>query len=249
MAATKNRLIEMLPLGERRHFLSQCELVDLLPHQILEAPGRATSHLHFPVDGFVALLTELDQHPGMEVGVVGREGMLGLHLALGQPLSLLRTQVQGRGAAWRIPGPAFARELARSRALRQCLDRYLCVHLAQLAIAAGCQRFHLIAPRLARWLLMRQDRALADSFHITHEQLAQMLGVRREGVTTAAGALQRARMIEYHRGELTVRDRGALEAAACSCYAADQGIYSRLLHRKTGAARQRAAAYRALDPA
>ena len=158
--------------------------------------------------------------------MVGREGMLGAQLALGVATAPLRALVQGAGTAWRIGAGAFRRELARSPALQRSLDRYLYVLMAQLAASAACLRFHLIGPRLARWLLMSQDRAQADSFRVTHEFLAYMLGVRRVGITAAAGGLQRSGLIDYHRGELTVLDRAGLEAAACDCYAADCKAYA-----------------------
>jgi CRP-like cAMP-binding protein len=128
-----------------------------------------------------------------------------------------------------LSAAAFRREQVASLALQRILDRYLYVLMAQLAASAGCLRFHQISPRLARWMLMSQDRAHADSFHITHEFLAYMLGVRRVGITFAAGTLQRAGLIEYRRGEITVLDRHGLEAAACSCYAADRQAYVQLL--------------------
>jgi CRP-like cAMP-binding protein len=137
----------------------------------------------------------------------------------------LRAVVQGSGAAWRIGSAAFRRELALSPALQRELLRYVFVLMAQLAESAACLRFHLIGQRLARWLLMSQDRAHAEHFHVTHEFLAYMLGVRRVGITTAAAGLQRFGLIRYRRGEVTVLDRPGLEAAACGCYAADQRAY------------------------
>ena len=129
-------------------------------------------------------------------------------------------------AAWRIGAAAFRKELAASSALQTSLNRYLYVLMAQLASSAGCLRFHLIGPRLARWLLMTQDRAHADHFHVTHEFLAYMLGVRRVGITAAAGNLQRAGLVRYHRGELKVLDRAGLEDVACSCYATERRAYA-----------------------
>jgi CRP-like cAMP-binding protein len=196
---------------------------------VLCEPGTPTRHVYFPTDGFISLVTLIDGHPGLEVGMIGREGMLGAQLALGVATQPLRALVQGPGLAWRIGTVAFHRELARSPALQHGLHRYLYVLMAQLAASAGCLRYHLIGPRLARWLLMSQDRAHADRFHVTHEFLAYMLGVRRVGVTAAAGALQRRGLIAYHRGDLTVLDRPGLEAAACGCYAAHRLAYAELL--------------------
>jgi CRP-like cAMP-binding protein len=161
--------------------------------------------------------------------MVGREGMVGAQLALGVVTAPLRALVQGSGAAWRIATKAFQAELVRSAALQRSLNRYLYVLMGQLATSAACLRYHLIGPRLARWLLMTQDRAHSDTFHVTQEFLAYMLGVRRVGVTAAAGALQRSGLITYTRGELTVLDRAGLEAAACSCYASDRQTYAKLL--------------------
>jgi CRP-like cAMP-binding protein len=161
--------------------------------------------------------------------MVGREGMLGAQLVLGVQAAPLHAVVQGAGAAWRIGRAEFSRELARSSALRRGLNRYVCVTMMQLASAASCLRFHQIGPRLARWLLMTQDRARSDTFHITHEFLAYMLGVRRVGITTAAGALQRDGLIRYRRGEMQVLNRRGLKAAACSCYAADREAYAKVL--------------------
>jgi CRP-like cAMP-binding protein len=137
--------------------------------------------------------------------------------------------VQGAGTALRIAAKSFLSELEQSEALQRGIDRYLYVLMTQLARSAGCLRFHQIGPRLARWLLMTQDRAHTRHFHVTHEFLAYMLGVRRVGITDAAGNLQRSGLIEYHRGELTVLDRPGLEAAACGCYAADQKAYAVLM--------------------
>ena len=161
--------------------------------------------------------------------MVGREGMLGAHLVLGHLAAPLQALVQGGGTAWRIGSKAFKVELARNPALQRCLHDYIYVLMAQLAGAAACLRFHQIGPRLARWLLMSQDRAQAEQFHVTQEFLAYMLGVRRVGVTTAAAGLQRKGLIAYRRGEMTVIDRPGLEAAACTCYAADCQTYKHVL--------------------
>jgi CRP-like cAMP-binding protein len=229
MATASNCLIELLPQPARRSLLALCEPVDLVLSQTLCEPGTPTQHVYFPSEGFISLLALNDGHAALEVGMVGREGMLGVQLVLNVETVPLRALVQGVGQAWRIGRAPFRIELARSPALQRVLQRYVYVLMAQLAAAAGCLRYHLIGPRLARWLLMSQDRAQVDSFRVTHEFLAYMLGVRRVGVTGAAGALQRAGLIEYWRGQLTVLDRPGLEAAACSCYATDRRAYRQVL--------------------
>jgi CRP-like cAMP-binding protein len=226
LAPAENHLIESLPRTDRLRLRAVCEPVQLVLSDVLCEQGHATRHVYFPVDGFISLVTVIDGRAGLEVGMIGREGMLGAQLILGVARAPLRALVQGPGAAWRVGATAFHRELARSTALQRHLNRYLYVLMAQLAGSATCLRFHLIDQRLARWLLMSHDRAHADSFHVTHEFLAYMLGVRRVGITMAAGTLQRNGLITYRRGELTVLDRHGLEAAACGCYAADREAYA-----------------------
>jgi CRP-like cAMP-binding protein len=221
-----NQLIELLPQPYRDQLLARCELVPLLLGTALCERDAVMRHVYFPSTGFLSLVAQIDGHPGLEIGMVGREGMVGASLALGVSGVPLRVLVQGSGTAWRMAAGSFKRELARSAALHRFVDRYLYVMLSQIAASAGCLRFHLIPARLARWLLMSQDRAQADHFHITHELLATMLGVRRVGITVAATALQRQGLIRYHRGELTVLDRTGLEAVSCSCYAAARLSYA-----------------------
>ena len=229
MNAVANHLIEILPVKDRARLLAICEPVQLRLSDVLSEPGKPTRHVYFPLQGFISLVATVDASPGVEVGMVGSEGMLGAYLVLGVLAAPLHAVVQGAGAAWRIEAAPFKRELARSTALQRCLNRYLYVLMAQQATSAACLRFHLIGQRLARWLLMSQDRAHSDNFHVTHEFLAYMLGVRRVGVTAAASALQRNGLIQYHRGEMKVLDRKGLEAAACSCYLTDHQTYDNLL--------------------
>ncbi len=230
MHPVENHLIELLPHKDRLNLLAICEPVQLRLAEVLCEPGNPTRHVYFPTHGFISLVALIDGHSGQEVGLVGSEGMLGAQLALGVAIAPLHAVVQGAGAAWRVETDAFRHQLERSVALQRGLNRYIYVLMSQLAASAACLHFHLIEPRLARWLLMSQDRAHSEHFHVTHEFLACMLGVRRVGITTAAGDLQRRGLIEYHRGELTVLDRSGLEAAACSCYTADRQIYANLLH-------------------
>lgn len=226
MATGTNHLLDLLPARELSRLLSQCEAVPLRLGEVLSEFGAPARHVHFPIDGFISLIAQTEGHQSLEVGMVGREGMVGASLVLGVAIDPLRAMVQGTGTAWRLGAAPFLRELAGSAAMQRYLRRYIYVLMAQRVASAGCLRFHLIGPRLARWLLMSHDRAQADCFHVTHEFLACMLGVRRVGVTVAAGALQRAGLIHYHRGELTVVDRPGLEAAACGCYEADRRVYA-----------------------
>jgi CRP-like cAMP-binding protein len=229
MDTDQNHLIERLPRKDRIELLGLCEDVQLVLGSVLCEPGQATRHVYFPVDAFISMVAPIDGKPALEVGMIGREGMLGAQLVLGVATVPLHAVVQGEGAALRIGAAAFRAELSRSASLQRLLSRYLYVLMAQLTGSAACLRFHEIGPRLARWLLMSQDRAHAERFHVTHEFLAYMLGVRRVGITAAAGAMQRSGLIEYHRGEVRVLDRSGLETTACACYANDRRAYADIL--------------------
>jgi CRP-like cAMP-binding protein len=229
LALAQNHLIEHLPRADRQRLLARCEPVALVLGEVLCERGDPVRHAYFPLDAVISLVMQIENHPSLEVGMVGREGMVGAPLILDVSMMPLRAVVQATGTAWRVSGADFQRELAQGAALRRVIQRFMYVRVAQMASAAACLRFHLIGPRLARWLLMSQDRAQAAHFHVTHEFLACMLGVRRVGITAAAGALQRAGLIAYHRGELRVLDRTGLERAACSCYAADTAAYRQQL--------------------
>jgi CRP-like cAMP-binding protein len=224
--AAQNHLIELLPKTDQKRLLAQCEHVQLKLGDVLCEAGAPLREAYFPVDSFISLLTRIELHPGLEVGMVGREGCFGSTLALGVNSTALQALVQGPGSAWRISSAALRAQLQLSPALCRLLQRYLFVVMEQMGSSAACLRFHLISPRLARWLLMSEDRAHAAHFHITHEFLAAMLGVRRVGVTVAASELQRRGLIEYHRGELTVVDRAGLEVAACPCYGRQRLAYA-----------------------
>jgi CRP-like cAMP-binding protein len=218
-----------LPRQDRARLLAAAESVQLNLGDVLCERGDVTRQVYFPDDSFVSLVTRSEGDPGLEVGMVGREGMLGSHVALGVDYEPLHGVVQGPGAAWRVDVVPFRRELDRSKPLRHVMSCYIHVVMGQLATAAACTRFHKVGPRLARWLLMSQDRAHSRTFRITQEFLAYMLGVRRVGITTAAGDLQRRGLIRYHRGLITILNRRGLEDAACGCYAEDRRGYDRLL--------------------
>lgn len=231
MAQDQNALIESLPRADRLRLLSACDGVHLSLSQVLWDAGARQASVLFPVDGFVSQVVRLHGDVGVEVGMVGREGLVGATLALGVATAPVRSVVQGAGLAWRLDAHRFELELQASEALRGLVQRYLYVTLVQLGIASACRCFHSLSERLARWLLMSHDRARADEFRVTHEFMGLMLGVRREGVTVAAGELQAVGVIRYHRGALRVCDRRALESRACACYAADEDVYRAYLGR------------------
>jgi CRP-like cAMP-binding protein len=209
--------------------LAGCETVHLAFAEVLYTPRDPIAHVYFPTGSFISLIMPVDASASLEVGLVGNEGMFGIPLALDVDVSPVRAVVQGEGPALRMRAVRFGRELARSEALRREIDRYVFVRMTQLAQTAACTRFHVVEARLARWLLMTQDRAHAATFHVTQEFLAFMLGVRRVGVTKAASSLQRRGLIGYRRGDITVLDRRGLRTAACGCYQADRDAYERML--------------------
>lgn len=226
-----NQLLDGLPTRERDRFLADCTLVDLVLGSVLHEQGDRIRHVYFPVESFISILASVDGRSSLEIGMVGSEGMYGYSLLLGSDVAPLRALTQGAGATWRMKATTFHDRLEDMPALRPQLHRYLMVLFRQLAQTSACTRFHVVEKRLARWLLMSQDRAHADSFDVTQEFLAFMLGVRRVGVTRAAGLLQLRKLIRYKRGKVTILNRQRLEAAACSCYQSDLDTYQHEMRR------------------
>jgi CRP-like cAMP-binding protein len=222
----ENLLLGALPATLQRKLFARGERVDITPATVLHQAGMPVVHVYFPIDGSVALVAGATGEVKLEIGMVGNEGMLGISVMLGVPAASQQWLVQSGGLAWRIEVAPFLASLSRSPQLRQQLNHYLHVRLSQLAQTSVCKRFHVVEERLARWLLMIRDRAHGNAFHVTHAGLAHVLGVRRAGITLAAGSLQKRLLIRYVRGELQILDGAGLERAACGCYAADKQIYA-----------------------
>lgn len=224
-----NHLWELLPRKERSALRGISESHPIAAGDVLSAAAAPSGHVYFPFSGYVSMLAAVEGTPALEVGMVGREGMVGAHIALGVATFPGEALVQGDGMAMRASTGAFRTLLADSPGMQRSLGRYLYVRLEQLAGIAPCLRFHVIEKRLARWLLMSHDRAEAPAFKVKQEFLSYMLGVRRAGITKAAMSLQEQGLISYSRGTLTVLSRAGLEAKACACYAADMASYQKQL--------------------
>ena len=217
-ASVANCLLAALPRKDYGRLIGDMEQVVLTYGQVLYEPGEQIKQVYFPNDSLVSLLTLVDRHQALEVGLVGREGMVGVPLALEITISPVRALVQGTGTAMRMNAAPFLKELRQSHALQRALHRYTYGLMAQITQTAACNRFHVIEARLARWLLMTHDRVQSSAFRLTQDFLSQMLGVRRVGVTKAARTLQQDGLISYSRGNITILDRTGLEGASCSCY-------------------------------
>ena len=213
-----NQLLAALPAATYRRLQSGLERVELRFGDVLYEPGDSARHIYFPNDSLLSLLVAVDGQEALEVGMVGREGMVGLSLAVGRQVSPVQVLVQGGGSAMRMRGARFMSELRRNGELKRQLDRCLYAGMMTAMQIAACNRFHRVGERLARWLLMVRDRLGRDEFPLTQHFLARMLGVRRAGVNEAAGELQRRGLIVYRRGRIGILDLAGVRAASCSCY-------------------------------
>jgi CRP-like cAMP-binding protein len=212
-----NRVLAALsPDSQKRMHLTP---IKLALGRVLYEPGATTRHIYFPDDCLISLLAVLESGSrGLEVGMVGKEGMVGIPVGLGAGTSPVRALVQGAGTAQRMTAARFRAELKRSPPLRRKLSHGAYVSMATAMRIAACNKSHLLEARLARWLLMMGDRLASCTFRVTQVVLAQMLGVRRAGVTAAASGLQRRKLISYSRGNIRILDLKGLRVASCSCY-------------------------------
>jgi len=231
--ASPNLLIAALPGKQRRDLLARCDAVELTFGDLLYSQDERIRHVYFPTGAFISLISSVDGRARLEVGLVGTEGMLGISLAAGENVAPLQALVQGAGSALRIEAAQFSLALKQSPALREILTRYTHVLMNQLAQMAACTCFHLVEARLARWLLMTRDRAMADEFYLTQEFLAYMLGVRRVGITRAARSLRQRKLIAYNRGKVIVLNGRGLERVSCTCYAVSRQMYERAMSKRT----------------
>ncbi|MGV7210215.1 Crp/Fnr family transcriptional regulator [Oxalobacteraceae bacterium A2-2] len=213
-----NLLLSSLPEGDQSHLSALCEMVQVELGDVLYEPGQPIRHVYFPVDALVSLLAVAEGRMTLEVGAVGREGMLGGSVALGHASGQVRAVVQRAGRLARMEADDFVAEFQRLESLQRLLSRYTGTLLAQAIQIAVCSRFHVLEARLARSLLITRDRLQSEKFHLTHEFLAHALGVRRVGVTKAASALQQQGLITYSRGNIEILDSSGLEAVSCRCY-------------------------------
>jgi CRP-like cAMP-binding protein len=213
-----NSLLAALPRNDAPLLFDRMQAVELVFGDVLYYPGQPIHYVYFPTNSLISLLNLMEGHQALEVGMVGYEGMLGIPLALGVTDSPVYAQVQGAGMAWRMTSAHFNDEFLKNTLLRRKVYRYIHELMGELAQTVVCNRFHHIEARLARWLLMTRDRVRSNHLHLTHDLLAHTLGVRRVGVTQAAGALRLKKLISYSRGEINILDEIGLEAAACPCY-------------------------------
>ena len=226
---TQNRLLAALPAEEWARWEAALEAVDMPLGEVLYESGMAMTHVYFPTTSIVSLLYVMEDGASAEIAVVGSEGIVGISLFMGGETTPSRAVVQSAGQGFRMHGQRLKEEFGRSGPVLHLLLRYTQALITQMAQTAVCNRHHSLDQQLCRWLLLSLDRLQASELVMTQELIANMLGVRREGVTEAAANLQRAGLIRYRRGHITVLDREGLEQRTCECYAVVRKEYDRLL--------------------
>lgn len=227
--ATRNRILNALTRPEYERLSLHLEPVKLWPGDVLYHPEEPITHVYFPSRGTVSLVSVFEDGGSVEVGMVGNEGMFGVNVFLGSAGTPLEAVVQLPGEALRMRADVLCKEFRKAGQLQDLLLRYTQAFIAQIAQNAACNRAHHVDGRLAKWLLMCQDRAHSKELELTHEFIATMLGTRRAGITEGAGRLQEAGLIRYRRGQITITDRAGLEAKSCECYPVVKKEFDRLV--------------------
>lgn len=224
-----NKLLAALPQEDYERLLPNLETIPLLFKKILYQPNEPIQYVYFPISGVISLLNIMVDGGAIEVATLGNEGMVGIPVLLGADQVPAETFVQVPGEALRMKVSVFKREVTPGSPLHSLLLRYTQTLINQIAQSAACNRLHSVEERACRWLLLTQDRVHSDEFPLTQEFLSQMLGVRRATVSEVAAALQKAGLISYYRGKITILDRKGLESASCECYQIVKQEYIRLL--------------------
>lgn len=225
----QNHLLDALSLEEYERLLPQLELVEMRLGEALYESGGKLQHVYFPTTSIVSLLYVMEDGASAEIAVVGNEGILGIALFMGGETTPSRAVVQSAGFGYRLKAQLLKQEFNRSGLMMHLLLRYTQALITQMAQTAVCNRHHSVEQQLCRWLLLSLDRLASNELTMTQELIANMLGVRREGVTEAAGKLQRAGLIDYSRGHIKVLDRPGLEVRVCECYQVVKDEFDRLL--------------------
>jgi CRP-like cAMP-binding protein len=226
---TLNLLLAALPQAESSRWASQLEPVDMPLGQVLYESGTRLSHVYFPTTSIISLLYVMENGASAEIAVVGQEGIVGVALFMGGESTPSRAVVQSAGQGLRLKANLMMQEFNRGGPVMHLLLRYTQALITQMAQTAVCNRHHSLDQQLCRWLLLSLDRLQSNQLVMTQELIANMLGVRREGVTEAAGQLHKAGLIRYQRGHITILDRAGLERRTCECYAVVKKEYDRLL--------------------
>jgi CRP-like cAMP-binding protein len=224
-----NNLLNFLPKVERQWFLENCTPVELVFGETLRSAEEVIKYVYFPLTGFISLLIEVFDKDSLEMGLIGNEGMRGATLSIGNIKAPMKSIVQGSGIALRMDAKTFILQISSNLVVRKLIHNYLYVLMLQLAQTGACNKFHDIKQRLARWLLMAQDRAHSDNLQLTHQFLAKMLGVRRSAVTITAGYLRKQGIISYNRGQINILSRSGLEKISCQCYFTSVDAYQKTL--------------------